>query len=73
MKSTRIRPARRSVLAGLVAGAGAAAAAVIAGRSATRGGTAAPSPERTDDPGRPSGSGYRETAHIRNYYRTTGI
>ena len=70
MKASPIRPARRAVLASLAAGAG-AVAAVIAGRKVTSQPVASGSAPPEDREA--ASGGYRETAHVRNYYRTTKI
>lgn len=69
MSQTPSRPARRTFLfaAGATAGAtGAAALAAVALRDAAP----PPSIDTTD---KRDGAGYAESAHVRNYYRTTRI
>ncbi len=61
-------PSRRGFFKTVAIGGAAAAAAVattLVGERKTAAGTAA-----ADDPAR---AGYRETAHIRHYYRTTQV
>jgi len=70
MKPRQLPTARRAVLAGIAAGAGAAAAAIAGRRVAGAAAAAAPA---AGAPPEPAASGYRETAHIRKYYRTTAI
>ena len=64
MKSTQAKHSRRNFLIAVGAGAGAAAtAAAVAGKVVS-----APQPAAAD-----RGKGYEETAHVRNYYRTTQV
>lgn len=71
MPRQRALLARRNALAALAAG-GAAAAAALAARVATGPRAPGSQPQGSTDPA-DSRSGYRETAHVRNYYRTTRI
>jgi len=59
------RLSRRNFLLTLGAGGTAAAAALVAKNSPP----AAATPENS----KRSGSGYQESAHVRNYYRTTKV
>jgi len=62
MKSTQAKHSRRNFLIAVGAGA-AATAAAVAGKVVS-----APQPAAAD-----RGKGYEETAHVRNYYRTTQV
>lgn len=64
MSENHRRLSRRNFLLTVGAG-GAAAAAAIANRNAPQ--TGAPDKEKR------TSSGYQESAHIRNYYRTTKV
>ena len=57
---------RRNFLLAVGAGGAAGAAAV-----ATK--IMPPTPSRSPAPEKRSGKGYQETAHVRNYYRTTQV
>ena len=66
MKSTQARLTRRNFLIALGAGSAATAAAVAV--------KATPKPETSrSSAGKRHGAGYEESAHVRNYYRTTKI
>lgn len=73
MKDKQSRVARRTFLAraGVVAAAGAAAVATR-GQSALADAIAPPTAADAADPA-PDSQGYRVSAHIRKYYRTTLI
>jgi hypothetical protein len=58
------RKSRRNFLLAVTAGGAATAAAVVAKNTPT-----AAAPDRS----RRAGAGYAESAHIRNYYRTTKV
>ena len=62
---------RRTVLTTIFAG-GAAAAATLAARTFKRDRPPVAEPQGRDG-GAAAGKGYQETAHVRNYYRTTKI
>ena len=64
--ATRLRLSRRNFLFAVGAG-GAATAVAVAGKVASK---PEPSKAGTDKRG---GAGYEETAHVRNYYRTTQV
>lgn len=66
MKPTQAKLNRRNFLIAVGAGS-AATAAAIAGKIAS---TPAPAAKDTD---KRRGKGYEETAHVRNYYRTTQV
>jgi len=66
MKPVQAKLSRRNFL--IAVGAGSAATAVaVAGRVASR---PEPAPKGID---KRRGKGYEETAHVRNYYRTTQV
>jgi hypothetical protein len=58
------RKSRRNFLLAVTAGGAATAAAVVAQKAPT-----APTPDKS----KRTGAGYAESAHIRNYYRTTKV
>jgi len=58
------RKSRRNFLLAVTAGGAATAAAVVARKAPTA---------ATSDKSKRSGAGYAESAHIRNYYRTTKV
>lgn len=58
------RKSRRNFLLAVTAGGAASAAAVVAHKAPT---VAAP------DKSKRAGAGYTESAHVRNYYRTTKV
>ena len=64
MSQSVSRKSRRNFLLAVTAGGAATAAAVVARKAPT---SAAP------DKSRRAGAGYAESAHIRNYYRTTRV
>lgn len=64
--ATRLRLSRRNFLLAVGAG-GAATAAAVAGKVAFQ-----PEPSKAGTDKR-RGAGYEETAHVRNYYRTTQV
>jgi len=66
MKSTEAKRSRRNFLIAVGAG-GAATAAAVAGKVVSR---AEPAATGTD---KRRGKGYEESAHVRNYYRTTQV
>lgn len=66
MKDTQAKHSRRDFLIAVGAGGAATAAAVAAKVAST------PPPSRSGDDKR-RGAGYEETAHVRNYYRTTQV
>lgn len=63
MKSTQAKLSRRNFLIAL--GAGGATAAAVAAKLVSQPESAATGTDR--------GKGYEETAHVRNYYRTTQV
>lgn len=65
MERTRPTLSRRTFLLAAGAGTAATAAAIV--------GHKAPAREAAPDSGPSQTSGYRETAHVRNYYRTARI
>ncbi len=65
MSEATSRKSRRNFLLAATAGSAAAAAAVVAQR--------VPTPAAAPDGSKRSGAGYAESAHIRNYYRTTKV
>jgi len=60
------RPSRRRFLLAMGAG-GAATAAAIVGKNAPH------TPQVTTDAGKRATRGYRASAHVNNYYRTTKV
>jgi hypothetical protein len=64
MSEAVTRKSRRNFLLAVTAGGAATAATVLAQKAPT---TAAP------DKSKRKGAGYAESAHIRNYYRTTKV
>jgi len=71
MKTQKVRKERRAILTTLAAG-GAAAAAAAASRLLTPAAKhTQEAPATAEDSA--AGRGYRETAHVRKYYRTTQI
>jgi hypothetical protein len=66
MKTKQTTLSRRNFLIAVGAGS-AATAAAVAGKVASK-----PEPSRSSTDKR-SGAGYEETAHVRNYYRTTKV
>jgi hypothetical protein len=66
MKTAPARTSRRNFLIAVSAGS-AATVAAVAGKVVPR-----PKPATTGSEKR-SGKGYEETAHVRNYYRTTQV
>ncbi len=64
MSETESRKSRRNFLLAVTAGGVATAAAVVTQKAPT---AAVP------DKSKRSGAGYAESAHIRNYYRTTKV
>ena len=64
MKSTQAKLSRRNFLIAVGAG-GAATAAAVAAKLVSQPESAATGTDR--------GKGYEETAHVRNYYRTTQV
>ena len=66
MKPTQAKLSRRNFLIAVGAG-GAATAAAVAGKLVS-----SPQPAAKDTDKR-RGKGYEETAHVRNYYRTTQV
>ena len=66
MKSVQAKLSRRNFLIAVGAGS-AATVAAVAGRVVTQ-----PKPAAKDTDKR-RGKGYEETAHVRNYYRTTQV
>ena len=67
MSDKATRPGRRNFLLAVGAG-GAVTAAAIAVKTVASG----TAPAASDDDKR-HGKGYQETAHVRNYYRTTQV
>lgn len=61
------REGRREFLKGAAVAGGAVSVAVAAG------GASAATPETGQAPGDASGKGYRETAHVRAYYKTAAM
>jgi len=66
MKSTTAKRSRRNFLIAVGAGS-AAAAAAVAGRVVSEAKPASAGSEKR------RGKGYEESAHVRNYYRTTQV
>ena len=66
MKSTQAKHSRRNFLIAVGAG-GAATAAAVAAKLVSQPESAATGTDKR------RGNGYEETAHVRNYYRTTQV